>query len=331
MSQSVSTSPTPEPCDERRSARRRGFSRSARALRFIAAILPAFALTACAAALNAVTSGAGYDVVRNVPYGDGERAKLDLYIPTRTTPTTPVVVFVHGGSWDTGSKDIYLFVGQSLASEGFIVAIPNYRLYPQVRFPAFVEDVAKAVVKVERMMDGGVYGVPGGDHPIVLMGHSAGAEIAGLLATDGRYLKAAGGSIGSLAGFIGLAGPYDFLPLTEERYKRIFPEATREASQPVNFVSGDEPPMLLIHGADDTTVDPKNTLSLAEKARAAGVFVRDRIVQGVDHVGAITALATAIPFNDETIRRDIVAFVKARAGGGETGDGAKAERGETAR
>ena len=216
-------------------------------------MLPAFVLTACAAALNAVTSGAGYDVLRNVPYGEGERAKLDLYIPTRTTPTTPVLVFIHGGSWDSGSKDIYLFVGQSLASEGFIVAIPNYRLYPQVRFPAFVEDAAKAVVKVERMMDGGVYGVPGGDHPFFLMGHSAGAEIAGLLATDGRYLKAAGGSIRSLDGFIGLAGPYDFLPLTEERYKRIFPEAAREASQPVNFVSGDEPPMLLIHGGDDAS------------------------------------------------------------------------------
>ncbi|MER0237599.1 alpha/beta hydrolase [Fulvimarina sp. MAC8] len=270
-------------------------------------------LAGCAGALNAVTSGAGYSIVENVRYMPGERGTLDLYIPEGAGPNAPVVIFVHGGSWDTGSKDIYLFVGQSLASEGIIVAVPNYRLYPEVQFPGFIEDAARATVSVGAWARQGENGIPAGSHPLFLMGHSAGAEIAGLLATDGRYLAKAGGSISALAGFVGLSGPFDFLPLTDERYMRIFPDATREASQPVNFVDGDEPPMLLIHGGADTVVDPKNTRSLAAKARAEGVSVSDRIVAGVDHTGTIKAFATALELGDRSIRSDVIQFVKGRS------------------
>lgn len=275
--------------------------------------LYALFLAGCAGALNAVTSGAGYSVVENVRYMPGARGTLDLYIPENAGPNAPVVVFIHGGSWDTGSKDIYLFVGQSLATEGIIVAIPNYRLYPEVQFPGFVEDAAKATVSVGAWAKRGENGISAGDHPLFLMGHSAGAEIAGLLATDGRYLAGQGGSIGALSGFVGLSGPFDFLPLTDERYMRIFPEATRPASQPVNFVDGDEPPMLLIHGGADTVVDPKNTRSLAAKARSAGVPVSDRIVPGVDHTGTIKAFATALKLGDRSIRSEVIDFVKRRS------------------
>ncbi|EAU42998.1 carboxylesterase family protein [Fulvimarina pelagi HTCC2506] len=270
-------------------------------------------LAGCAGALNAVTSSAGYSVVEDVRYMPGARGTLDLYIPDGAQPDTPVVVFVHGGSWDTGSKDMYLFVGQSLASEGIIVAIPNYRLYPAVQFPGFVEDAARATVAVSSWAQRGENGLPAGRHPFFLMGHSAGAEIAGLLATDGRYLTDAGGSIGALDGFVGLSGPFDFLPLTEERYKRVFPEATRAASQPVNYIDGDEPPMLLIHGGADTVVDPKNTRSLAAKARAAGIPISDHIVPGVDHTGSIKAFATALELGDRSIRADVIEFVRQRS------------------
>ncbi len=171
----------------------------------------------------------------------GERGTFDLYVPESATASTPVVVFFYGGGWDGGAKSIYPFVGQSLASEGFIVAIPDYRIYPEVRFPGFVEDGARAVAAVEGLVRKGGGGVPAGRHPVFLMGHSAGAQIAALLAYDGRYLAKAGASNASLAGFIGLSGPYDFLPLKEERYKRIFPPALRDASQPVRFVSAGDP------------------------------------------------------------------------------------------
>lgn len=282
-----------------------------------AAILLSFAvglaLSGCAAVLNAATSGDGYGVVSDIPYGSGERGRYDLYIPATVTETTPLVVFLYGGSWDSGDKETYLFVGQSLASAGIIVAIPDYRLYPEVRFPGFVEDAAEATARAIATVRGGAYGMPGGAHPVFLMGHSAGAEIAGLLATNGDWLAREGAAIETLAGFIGLAGPYDFLPLTEDRYKQIFPQETRSASQPVNFVDGDEPPMLLIAGEDDTTVDPQNTRSLAAKMRAQGGEATEIIYPGVDHIGAITSFATALPLNDETIRDRTLLFIRERS------------------
>ncbi len=275
--------------------------------------LAAFLLSGCAAMLNAATSGNGYSVVDDIRYMPGDRGTYDLYIPATVTPDTPLVVFVYGGSWDSGSKDLYLFVGQSLASEGVIVAIPDYRHYPEVRFPDFIEDAAKATGRIARTVRGGAYAMPGGSHPLFLMGHSAGAEIAGLLATDETWLAKESLSSQSLAGFIGLAGPYDFLPLTEERYKLIFPQEQRAASQPINFVDGGEPPMLLIAGADDTTVDPKNTRSLAAKMRASGGSVTATIYPDVDHLGAITAFATAIPLNDTAIRDATLDFIRKNA------------------
>nr|WP_255699811.1 alpha/beta hydrolase [Jiella avicenniae] len=271
------------------------------------------ALSGCAAALNAVTPSGDYRLVSDLAYAPGERRVLDLYLPRHVTATAPVVVFIHGGSWDSGSKDIYPFVGQSLASAGIVVAIPNYRLYPQTRFPGFVEDAAKAVAHVERLVADSREGIPKGRHPLFLMGHSAGAEIAGLLATDGRYLAAAGSSIRRLSGFVGLSGPYDFLPLTEERYKRIFPKAVRQASQPVNFVSGDEPPALLITGDADTTVDPKNTRSLAARLKAAGVAVTAKIYPGIGHVGTISSFSTVLPLGDRRIRDEVIGFVGRQA------------------
>ena len=284
-----------------------------RFLAFVVAPTVLLVLSGCAAALNALTSGAGYSVVKDVRYRAGDRGTYDLYVPDGATSTTPVVVFIYGGSWDSGDKATYLFVGQSLASQGVIVAIPDYRVYPEVTFPTFVDDAALATASVAKAVSVGGNGVPAGDHPIFSMGHSAGAEIAALLVTDARRLERVGYSRNRLAGFIGLAGPYDFLPLTEDRYKRIFPLATRNESQPVNFADGNAPPMLLIAGADDTTVLPKNTRSLAHKVRARGGTVEERIVPGVDHVGAITAFATALDLSDRSIRAETLRFIRAHS------------------
>lgn len=288
-------------------------SLSSRCLALVLSPLLALALTGCAGALNAITSGAGYSVVKDIRYKAGARGTYDLYVPDEVRADSPVVVFVYGGSWDSGEKGMYLFVGQSLASQGIVVAIPDYRIYPQVKFPGFVEDAAEATGRIVASVRAGGDGVPAGNHPIFLMGHSAGAEIVGLLATDERWLSRQGVSPRRLAGFIGLAGPYNFLPLSEERYKRIFPEATRRQSQPINYVDGREAPMLLIAGADDTTVNPDNTTSMAAKVRAAGGRVTDEIVPGVDHVGAITAFATALDLSDRSIRRTVLDFIARRS------------------
>lgn len=272
-------------------------------------------LAACSgpAVLNAITSKAGYRVQHDLRYAEGERGNYDLYVPNGASASTPLVIFLYGGGWDSGDKGIYAFVGQSLASEGIAVAVPDYRVYPEVKFPGFVEDGAKAVAAIETAARRGTGSLPGGDRPVFLMGHSAGAQIAALLALDRHYLAEAAAPKRRLAGFIGLAGPYDFLPLTEERYIRIFPKTQLAASQPVNFVGPGAPPMLLIAGSADTTVDPKNTLSLAAKAKAAGVAVTADIVEGVDHIGAISALATALPFGEKTIRPAVLQFIRSRS------------------
>jgi acetyl esterase/lipase len=267
----------------------------------------------CAAALNAATSGDGYERVSDLRYRDGERGTYDLYVPDGADGDTPLVVFIHGGSWADGSKDIYPFLGQALASEGIIVAIPNYRLYPDVRFPGFVEDAAAATAVIAGELRRGGHGVPAGQRKVFLMGHSAGAQIAGLLATDERWLARQSFPAEGLAGFIGLAGPYDFLPLTEDRYRRVFPADTLGDTQPVAFVDGGEPPMLLIAGEADTVVDPKNTRSLAAKARAQGVEVEEIMYPSVTHTGAITAFATAIPFQDGAIPSATLSFIRRHA------------------
>jgi acetyl esterase/lipase len=269
-------------------------------------------LSACSgpALLNAVTSRAGYTVVNDIRYAPGERGTYDLYVPDGADATTPVVVFFYGGGWDSGAKGTYPFVGQSLASDGVIVAIPDYRVFPEVQFPAFVEDGAKAVAAVAQAVREGRHGLVAGAHPLFLMGHSAGAQIAALLSLDRHYLADAGLAGRPLAGLIGLAGPYDFLPLTDERYKRVFPPRLRPASQPVNFVTAAAPPMLLVAGAADTTVKPDNSRSLAEKVRAAGGSATVDIRPGVDHIGAVSGLATALPLGDRTIRATVLAFIK---------------------
>lgn len=274
----------------------------------------ALVLAGCAAAtLNAVTSRAGYWVIEDIAYGEGERRRFDLYVPDGVEADTPLVVFLHGGSWDSGSKDIYRFLGQSVTAEGFILAVPNYRLYPETVFPGFVEDGAAALAAIDRAMSEGRHGVPAGRHPLVLMGHSAGAQIAALLAFDPRYLRAEGFSRERIAAFVGLAGPYDFLPLEEERYKRIFPEATRPQSQPVNYADGSGPPALLIHGLADTTVKPENTRSMAHRIEAKGGVIRARFFEGVDHLGPITSFATALPLGERAIREETFAFIRAQA------------------
>lgn len=270
------------------------------------------ALAACAGLLNAVTTREGISTKSGLRYSAGERGTYDLYIPDDAGPATPIVVFFYGGSWDRGAKEDYLFVGQSLAAAGIIAAIPDYRLYPEVTFPGFVIDGAEATAAILQASLAGHFGIPAGNRPIFLMGHSAGAHIAALLNYDQRYLRGAGVPEAAIAGFIGLAGPYDFLPLKSERYRRIFPQSTRGASQPVTFVDRSDPPALLITGGDDAIVEPRNSLALADKALQEGGQVEVMVFPEIGHVEAVLALSTAIPLN-RRIRDAVVTFVRSRS------------------
>lgn len=260
------------------------------------------------------SAGSGdYDVHRNLSYGgSGKYGTYDLYVPSEVDAATPLVVFIHGGSWSDGTKEYYTFVGRGLASRGVIAAVTNYRLYPEVKFPGFVEDSAKATANIARAMRRGGNGVPAGKHPLFVMGHSAGAQIAALVALDGRYLRAEGFSTGQIRGFIGLSGPYDFLPIPWERYRRIFPEEILNDSQPVNFVHRGEPPALLLHGLSDSLVKPENSRSLEARMRAAGASVEAEYYPGVTHIGTVTPFGGGLLGNGAIPER-VVAFIRSRS------------------
>lgn len=258
--------------------------------------------------LNMVTSRSGYSLETDIAYGPSPRHRLDLYTPDDVSSDAPVVVFFYGGGWNRGDRRDYLFIGQSLASAGFIVVIPDYRLHPDVVFPAFINDAARAVAYVhDRFRSSEADG-----RRLFLSGHSAGAHIAAMLNLDEQYLQSAGVSEETIAGVIGLSGPYDFLPLKADIYKATFPEEVRAQSQPIKFVDGSEAPMLLITGDADRVVEPGNTTRLAAVIAAQGGDAKVSTYRRVGHIGTVGGLATAKPWRGPPIRQEIIDFIRAR-------------------
>jgi acetyl esterase/lipase len=239
-----------------------------------------------------INAGVDDERISWATYAPDRNLALDVHRPAAGTAAAPVVVFLHGGSWRHGDREGYRFVGQRLAEAGALVLVADYRKAPDHAFPDFMHDAAAAVAwardNAARL---------GGDPDrLYLMGHSAGAHIAALLATDGQYLEAVGLRPKDLVGVIAVAGPYDFLPLTDPELKEVFgPEARWPDSQPVNFVDGDEPPFLLLHGDRDRIVWPRNSERLAARLAAAGSDARYVPVEGVGHIRILLGLRREDP------------------------------------
>ncbi|HEX8642256.1 MAG TPA: alpha/beta hydrolase [Allosphingosinicella sp.] len=251
---------------------------------------------------------AGRLIERDCRYGDHPRQRLDLYAPRRgPDPRLPVLLFFYGGSWNSGVKEGYGFVGRALAANGFLAAIPDYRLVPEVRFPAFVEDGAAAARWL--IANGPAHG---GGGELILMGHSAGAYIAAMLALDPRWLGPARSAVKAL---IGLAGPYRFQPQAGPAIRAAFgTHRPFAATQPVGFAAPGAPPALLLHGSDDRTVAPVNSRELARRLAAAGVEAKCTIYPRVSHVALLTALA--MPFRGlAPVLTDTLAFANRFASG----------------
>ncbi len=273
--------------------------------------LVATLMSACSPAgvLNATLPSGGYDLAATVAYGTQDRLKLDVYRPADSQGPAPVIVYFYGGSWKNGQRSTYRFVAQAFASRGYVVVVPDYRLYPDVTFPAFMDDAARAVDWVADNI--GSYG--GDPDRIVLMGHSAGAHMAALLALDERYLAAHDRDPASLRGVVGISGPYWFNPLDYRSTRPIFAGTARDIDQarPITFARSDAPPMLLLHGDGDGTVYPLNTERMAEQLRAAGAPVETRIYEGTGHIGIILALTPLFRGNGPVLS-DTLAFIEAR-------------------
>jgi acetyl esterase/lipase len=261
--------------------------------RFALSSMLALTATACSrlafVAANVPASFGPYDRRTDIAYGTDPRQRLDVYLPdSRFASPRPLVVFFYGGRWETGDKADYRFVGAALAAQGYVAVLPNYRLYPEVKLPGFMSDAALA----SAWAFGHAADFGGDRERFHLMGHSAGAHLAALVALDRRYLQATGEPEPAICGVIGLSGPYDFLPLTDPDLEDMFgPPPLYPESQPIEFVRADAPPMLLVHGALDRTVWPKNSINLAAALRARGVPVRLRLYPELAHADTVAALS----------------------------------------
>ena len=275
-------------------------------------------LSACSpiTLLNALGQSAGKTETHAIPYAQGDRHQLDIYAPRAQTsgpqpnapqPSAPVVVFLYGGGWKTGERANYRFVATALAARGYLTVVPDYRLFPQVRFPAFLRDNAAAIAWTKANI--ARYG--GNPTRIFLMGHSAGAYNAAMLTLDTQWLGAEGlNPDRDIAGTIALSGPYDFLPFNDPELGEIFaPAGDLRLSQPITFARGNAPPMFLASGTADQTVRPRNTQHLADAIRQAGGTVQQRLYPGISHVQVIGAVAPVLRWL-APVTADVTAFLE---------------------
>ncbi|GAP37321.1 esterase/lipase/thioesterase family protein [Piscinibacter sakaiensis] len=288
-------------------------------------MLVAGLLGACSptATLNALAATDSHRREDGLPYGTLPRQRYDLYRPNGAAPAGgwPMVVYFYGGSWRSGERADYRFVGEALAARGVLTLVADYRLYPEVRYPDFLRDGAAVLaLTLERA------GAWGGDpRRVFVMGHSAGAYIASMLALDERWLGERGHRPQALAGWIGLAGPYDFLPTTVQAIQPVFhhPQVPAGALS-VEHVGPQAPPAFLAVAPDDRVVDPvRNTGHLADRLQAAGVPVRLARYPRTNHATLVGAYARPLrwlaPVLDDTL-----AFIDATPAAGRAAGAATA-------
>jgi len=250
-------------------------------------------------------------IARDVAYGDDPRQRFDLYGPAwhEGQPRLPVVVFFYGGGWDSGTRTQYGWAAQALAARGFVVALPDYRLVPQVVFPAFIEDAAAATAKVADVVAD--YG--GDARHLGVAGHSAGAHLAMMIALDRRYMAAAGRP-DLIRAAAGLAGPYEFLPFDVPASVNAFGRAPDPTlTQPVTFVRPDAPPLWLGHGTADDVVHDEDTLILDARMRAVGGRSEAKLYPGLSHADLIATFSPLFR-KKAPVLDDVAAFLHRELG-----------------
>lgn len=260
---------------------------------------------------NSLAKTDAYQLSADISYGSDASQTLDVYSVNDAANAEPsnanVIIFYYGGCWGACTrftKEDYRFVAESLVDEETVVIVPDYQRYPDVLFPTLMADASATVEWAKNNV--AQYG--GDPDRLFLMGHSSGAHMAVMLALNETYLPS--DTYKRIRGVVGLAGPYDFLPLTSGYQKKLFgPEANYPASQPINFVDGSEPPLMLLHGGKDWIVKEKNMVNLSKKIEAAGGQVHTKLYKELSHSGIVSMLS--IPLRDNaTLREDVKTFVR---------------------
>lgn len=260
-------------------------------------------------ALNSTDQRKGIEVERDLAFASAQHLGLDVYRPAHARHA-PLVVFFYGGDWTHGKRQWYRFVGTSLAARGVITVIPDYRKYPRAGLDGFMRDAAHAVAWAHEH----AASLGGNPQDLFVMGHSSGGQIAGLLATDPSWLAADGLSLHELAGFIGLAGVYDFVPIPRQEcgMRHLFgtQPAEQRRADPLTYVRGNDPPMLLLQGTADHQVRAAGSVALADKARAAHDDAELKLYPGLGHMALLLALSRPMQ-QQAPVLRDVVAFIHA--------------------
>jgi len=274
-------------------------------LKFMTALLGFFAPgSSPAMLLNLTVPRSSYRVQPNIAYGGKPRQKFDLYLPKTFTPPAPVVLFFYGGAFRAGRKEEYRIVGEALASKGIIAAIADYHIYPEGHFPEFLEDGALAVAALHaRVAEFG-----GDPSRVFLCGHSAGAYISVMLASNPAYLKAVNADVSFIRGVIAMAGRYHELPLGDAIAHEIFRGPARAETRPATYIDGKRPPFLFLAGAKDNKEVRESHRLLAAHLREKGSDVEERTYPKVGHMGIMVALAPGFR-HLAPIRDDIARFV----------------------
>lgn len=232
-------------------------------------------------------------ITKNIAYGERPAERLDLYQPAAAGPH-PVLIWVHGGGWSTGSKELYAPVAQRIVPENVVVVIPGYTLFPRAHAFDQVREIARAV----RWTRENIAGFGGDPDRIILGGQSAGAHLSGLVALDTSYLKELGHSPAEIAGWYGIAGPYSIPAQVEyERtarrhdirqiYDFFGGEGNFERGSPHHFVRPDTMPILLIHGSADETVPLRIGENFHNALRAVNAPSTLKIYNGAAHAGLL--------------------------------------------
>lgn len=246
----------------------------------------------------------------DIRYGPLPRQKLDIYRPSNVS-NSPIVIFWYGGAWVKGSKSQYQFVGTALANSGYLAVLPDYRLYPEARFPAFIEDGALAVRWIQQ--HAAKFG--GDTRNIFLMGHSAGAHIAASIVFDDRYLQAVAGKRETIRGFIGLSGPYGIDQHLRNYYTTIFSDPYTDADWlPFHASEAGIPPVLLFHGTDDWMVSQFQTTEFAKKLQARNVPVILRLYEGRTHQDIVSTFSRFWRFRAPVLK-EVQEFLNAKSNG----------------
>lgn len=249
-------------------------------------------------------------IAAGVPFGPDPRQKLDIYAPVAAAANRPVVLFIYGGAWTDGDRGNYGFAARAIAALGYVTVVADHRTIPQIEYPAFIADGAAAFDWVA----GHIAGYGGDATRVVLMGHSAGAYNAAMLALDPAYL-AARGLLDRVKGVVGLSGPYDFFPFDGPISLRVFGAVPDPRStQPIHLVSASAPPMFLGHGDKDALVYPRNTVQMARRLRALGVAVTEKLYAGLGHAHPVLALGRVLR-KRAPVLADVAAFLRQRLDG----------------